>query len=265
MDSPWITNSSQPPLERGEVHLWRLPWGDAEEATAEDSAVAPWLELLSAEERAGLARLPRLADRRRRGVGRGFTREILAHYGGVPARALPLTTAANGAVALGGAGAGAGDDGAEALRFNLTYATGWIVLAVTRGGRIGVDCERCWPEDVEPLVRQNFSAAEIAAWESFPAHQRGRAFYDGWTRKEAYLKALGVGLGRSPASFTVSLNPEPPVEWLIDPFAVEPTARWRLWTEQVDPGHSLAVVVEGAGAAGLRRWHFVAQAVTARS
>jgi 4'-phosphopantetheinyl transferase len=108
-------------------------------------------------------------------------------------------------------------------------------------------------DDVGPLVRQFFSAGEIAAWQALPAEQRGRAFYDGWTRKEAYLKALGVGLGRSPQSFSVSLNVEPPVQWLHDPQTRDVRGGWWLGTGGLDAQHSLAVVVERVGPVAVRR------------
>ncbi len=248
MRSLWVTETAPPLLQRGEVHLWRLPWRAAAEVSVQ-AVGAPWLGWLSAEERGRLALLRHPADRRRRGAGRGLTRLLLSHYCRVEAALLPLITTASGAVELGGPAG----DGVEAVRFNLTYSAEWIVLAVTLGARVGVDIEHRVAEDVEPLVRQFFSAGEIAAWQALPAEQRGRGFYEGWTRKEAYLKALGVGLGRSPQSFSVSLNVEPPVVWLDDPQARDVRGGWWLGTGGVDARHSLAVVVEGMGPVAVRR------------
>lgn len=61
--------------------------------------------------------------------------------------------------------------------------------------------------DEAALVRRYFSAAEIAAYEALPPARRQQGFFNAWTRKEAYVKAVGRGLGLSLASFDVSLEP----------------------------------------------------------
>jgi phosphopantetheine--protein transferase-like protein len=79
-----------------------------------------------------------------------------------------------------------------------------------RGRAIGVDVElQREMRDEAALVRRYFSPAEIAAYEALPPLRRTEGFYNAWTRKEAYVKAVGRGLGLSLASFDVSLDSGP--------------------------------------------------------
>jgi 4'-phosphopantetheinyl transferase len=97
---------------------------------------------------------------------------------------------------------------ADGLHFNLSHTHGKSVLAFARGYAVGVDVERCVdPGDLDKLAETCFSARELAEYQSLSSDDRLRGFYNGWTRKEAYLKATGEGLQRPLASFSVSLTP----------------------------------------------------------
>src|SRR5262249_26367386 len=82
------------------------------------------------------------------------------------------------------------------LCFNLTHSQGLALLAVTRGREIGVDVERLreMERDGEPLAERFFSPREAAVLRSLPTRLRREAFFHCWTRKEAYIKAHGMGL-----------------------------------------------------------------------
>ena len=96
-----------------------------------------------------------------------------------------------------------------ALHFNLSHSAGLAAVAVTRAGPVGVDVERVRElDDMDSLVRRFFAPAERAALEACPPAHRARAFFTIWTRKEAYIKAVGTGLGLRLSSFAVSLTPD---------------------------------------------------------
>lgn len=112
---------------------------------------------------------------------------------------LEFTSGADGKPALAGAAASSG------LQFNLSHSGGLGLVGWSWGRDIGVDVE-VWRSlrDEAALVRRYFSHNEVAAWEALPAAARHEAFYNLWTRKEAYVKALGRGLGLALDSFDVS-------------------------------------------------------------
>ena len=85
---------------------------------------------------------------------------------------------------------------------------GLFLIATAAGCEVGIDIERHRPiEDLEALVHTIASHAEQAAWEALATVSRQQAFYRLWTRKEAYLKAIGLGLFRNLQAVTVPVTP----------------------------------------------------------
>jgi 4'-phosphopantetheinyl transferase len=95
-----------------------------------------------------------------------------------------------------------------AASFNLSHSGEWAVIAVAHGADIGVDVEvpRSM-DDLDELAQQHFGAAELRElYRTSDPGDRLAAFFRGWTRKEACLKAIGSGLTIQPASFHVGLG-----------------------------------------------------------
>ncbi len=120
------------------------------------------------------------------------------------------------------------------------------LIAIGRGGELGVDLElhRALP-DFQDLARTFFSPVEFSALAEIPAASQVPAFFDCWTRKEAFVKALGLGLSFPLNRFTVSLGPDQPASLLVEgnPSAV---ARWRMQSLDVGPNYSATLVHEEA-------------------
>jgi 4'-phosphopantetheinyl transferase len=133
------------------------------------------------------------------------------------------------------------------LAFNLSHSGSWALLGWSWQGDIGVDIELWRPlSDEAALVRRFFSVAENAAYETLPADQRRRGFFDCWARKEAYIKAVGRGLGLPLDSFDVSFADGGPAR-LLRPAADHDARTWSIAAVEVGPGASAAVVLEGDG------------------
>jgi 4'-phosphopantetheinyl transferase len=130
------------------------------------------------------------------------------------------------------------------------------LIAVARDREVGVDVEEVCLEDVEPIVRTVFSPVERAALARLSGPARLEAFYRGWTRKEAFVKALGVGLHADLTAFDVSVDAAQPRLLAMRP----PLPRDRHWTLAditLDAQHRAAMAVEGTAAAKCRLldWH----------
>lgn len=131
------------------------------------------------------------------------------------------------------------------LEFNLSHSGSFALVAVTQSRIIGVDVERM-REGISSLViaRQYFSPAEVAEFDAVPVEQRETAFFTCWTRKEAFIKAKGLGLSLPLDSFDVSLTPnEPAILRAVRPYPQE-AARWKLHSLDVAPRYAGAVAVE---------------------
>jgi 4'-phosphopantetheinyl transferase len=127
------------------------------------------------------------------------------------------------------------------------------MLAVSRGRELGIDIEQEQPIDEMELAVQCFSLRERDELKSFRKDERLKAFYRGWTRKESFVKANGLGLSFSLQGFDVSLS-DAPGNLLLnsekDPALCE---RWTTQYLSAPPGFCAAVTVERTG------WRIVQQ------
>jgi 4'-phosphopantetheinyl transferase len=189
------------------------------------SVLAPLHGHLSADERERAGRFVFARHRDRYVAGRAFLRLLLSQRLGEEPGELRFRYGPSGKPGLAQAH---GD-----LEFNLAHAEAVVVCALApRCGGIGVDVERVWPlSDVEAVARAAFSPREVARLQSLPEPTRLRGFYEAWTRKEAFLKALGCGLARPLDSFDVPAEAE----------------RFSLHGFEPDPDHVGAVAVAGHG------------------
>lgn len=125
-------------------------------------------------------------DRERFIAAHAALRQVLSAQTGIPAAQLDFVTGEFGKPALA---APAG------LHFNLSHSQGQALIAVSREAEVGVDIELARPmPDAEALAATCFTPDEILALKALPTARRDRDFLIGWTRKEACLKALGLGL-----------------------------------------------------------------------
>jgi 4'-phosphopantetheinyl transferase len=208
-----------------EVHLWifRLDPGPTDG------------ELLAPCERARAERFHFQRDRDRFIAGRGRLRRILGAYLQQSPNLLQFCYGASGKPAVAGP-----------LSFNLSHSGEFAALAVARFG-LGVDIECVRPIE-EAVAERFFAADEVARLRRLPETQQTEAFFACWTRKEAYVKALGDGLSLPLDCFSVSLEPQESARLLRagnDP--AEPS-RWQFHHFVPAPGFV------GAIAARRRSW-----------
>jgi 4'-phosphopantetheinyl transferase len=215
------------------VHVWRA-WLAADGPRREALA-----SHLCAAERERAARFRFERDAARYAVARGTLRELLARYTGEAPAQIALAETDHGRPYLAGARA-PGD-----LDFNLTHSQDLALFAFCRGARIGVDLEKVQPlEDMDDLVGVHFSARERETYRSLAPRDRERAFFDCWTRKEAFVKAIGEGLSHPLDAFDVSFRPDEPPRLLRLASAPRDLERWSLHALRPADGYAAAVAVE---------------------
>ncbi len=154
--------------------------------------------VLSADELERAERLRGGILRRRWIASHIALRRALAAELNVPAQSLGFTTDAAGKPHLAGAHAGA-------LEFSLSHSAALAVIAVSRTVPVGADVELIESiTDSNAVARRHFSHDEWHALDRLAGDERVEAFYRIWTRKEAYIKATGSGLGHALDRFVVS-------------------------------------------------------------
>jgi 4'-phosphopantetheinyl transferase len=171
-------------LSTAAVHLWRF-W-----LNQPDPQVYACVQLLSPNERRRTASLYSVAQRKRFIIARGMLRTILGSYLNLEPTQLEFGVNPHGKPFL------SGHTTADlTLQFNLTHAHGLALCAVTATRRLGIDLEWVHNRPYIPTAIQTFfSTREANRIRLLPTNQRVKAFYQTWTRKEAYAKALGTGI-----------------------------------------------------------------------
>lgn len=221
-------------LAEGEVRVWLVDLG---RATATGEGLT---RVLSEDEWERAARFYFRRDAMRWVMGRAALRAIVGQCLGVAPRAVRFRYGRCGKPEL------APPFDRHSLCFNASHSAGLALFAVTGGRRIGVDIERLRPlPDLEAIAERMFSPQEQQALRRLPPAQRHEGFFNCWTRKEAYIKAIGEGLAYPLERFTVSLAPGAPPrleDVQDDPAEV---GRWTLGALEPEPGYAAAVAIEG--------------------
>lgn len=192
-----------------------------------------------AEEELGSAERFRFdKDRTRFIVARGWLRELLGSTLGVPPSTIKFQYGPCGKPALALSG------GTGRLEFNIAYSHGLAVVALCREVEVGVDVEAIRPvEDESGLVRTCFSPREQGEYWAVQPLERNLAFFNGWTRKEAFIKAIGKGLSQPLESFDISLAPGRRAELLRFGALEGAACGWSLSSFTPAPGYVAAVAL----------------------
>lgn len=224
----------------GEVHVWRIG------LECEGVGAAALEAALSADERAKAERFYFPGLKKRWTITRGALRYILAIYTRSDPRSLEFCVGSYGKPTLARR--------ACDVSFNLSHTNNIVLLAVTKSSRVGVDAEEvCSGIEVEEISRRFFSPEEADEILTLSPEARLLAFFATWTRKEAFVKALGRGLSVPLNSFRVTVRSDDPAQ-LISVDWNEPS-RWGL-LDLGNPKMAAALAVEGTIAPVVRHFKF---------
>ncbi len=225
----WTPGGPVSGLDGDEIGVWVVELDAGLESQAEIDGAEPGRELkvLDAEERARAARFVRARDRRRFARCRSALREILGGLVCEQPEALRFRAVARGKPELDFPNI----DGREPpVRFNVSHSSELAVIAVCRSRELGVDVEQVRAiGEAERIVESFFSANELAEFGRIGPEKKAMAFLRGWTRKEAILKGLGVGIagladrhetGFGTGEVTARFSPALP-NWRV--------GAWQLW------------------------------------
>lgn len=230
-------------LPPGEIHVWSVrldPPPDRVEALGRPLSDDEWA-------RANRFRFDK--HRRQYVVGRGALRTLLAAYLGTRPEQVTFKYGPRGKPFL-----------AEEtdLFFNLSNSDEMALIALVRGREVGADIEYLKPmPDCEQIAERFFSESERVVLRGIPAERKEEAFFNCWTRKEAYLKAVGEGLAAPLDSFDVTLAPGEPPRMLTLKGDAEAASRWFFEHLRPAPDYIGAITLEGEGEEwSVKTWSF---------
>jgi 4'-phosphopantetheinyl transferase len=241
----WLNAPERPLLSRGEAHVWRV------RLNLDGVVLRELSESLSLDEQMRAGKFYFQRDREHFVAARSVLRDILSRYTGLAPRLLRFSYDRYGKPRLN-----CESDGGL-LHFNVSHSKDLALYAVTAGIEVGVDLEYV-REDFDSLeiAERFFSPHEVATLRALPPSARASAFFDCWTRKEAYIKARGEGLSHPLHLFTVSLMPGQAAALLSTDGEPQEAACWSL--VELFPGidYRAALAMKGELTA-LRCWDWL--------
>ncbi len=228
---PRVRSITLPSEEDGDLRVWAVDLDLA------DDQVASLHDLLSSDERERASRFGFPHLRRRFTCCRGALRVLLGSILDVEPRRIQFEYGPHGKPALA--------SGDAATTFNVSHAGDRALIATALNRRVGIDIER-----IEPLIDQStlavavFTEAERCALDALRSEERLAGFYAGWTRKEAFVKALGLGLAQPLTGCEVTMAPAGPARLLRHEGDAAAPDRWTLQALEVGEGLAAALCYE---------------------
>jgi 4'-phosphopantetheinyl transferase len=226
--------ASSLPLRGDEVHLWRL------DLAAVASNENRWQSMLSDEEKQRASRFHFTVDRQRFVTSRAVLRMLLAAYLNIKPGDIGFSYSAKEKPLL------ASPYTATDVMFNISHSGEVALLAFTRRRRIGVDVEVIRANiEIDQIARRFFSVHEQEELAELKNDDRPLGFFRCWTRKEAYIKAVGDGLSLPLAQFDVTLGSTTKSALLATRPDPNEATRWLLKEINAGDGYAAALCVEG--------------------
>lgn len=190
----WKTLSTPPKLPEGCVHIWKF---NRDSQHHDREALH---DLLSSEERNKASKFRFEKDYLTYLVGRGCLRRLLGYYLDRSATSITFKYNEQSKPFI---------NSETDLQFNISHSGTMILMGFVKNYDIGVDIEyNKQPIEIPQIARSFFSLREAEELLSLPDNEQQSAFYNCWTRKEAFIKAKGGGLSIPLDQFEVSLLPD---------------------------------------------------------
>jgi 4'-phosphopantetheinyl transferase len=206
------TLSTERLLDTLSIQLWHC------NIAADDQGFQRCLLLLDAAEQAQALAIKNESRRHRYVIAQGHLRSLLSKTVKQPPEALRIAKTEHGKPYL--------VDFPE-VAFNLSHSADAMVIAIGQNCRLGIDMEICKSRTNFPaLVDKCFAEVEASWWHALPEIEKSLEFYRFWTRKEAFVKAIGRGI--SLGLNRCVINPENPETWLSVPENCGQASAWHV-------------------------------------
>ena len=242
MNGSWQTPPNDLGISPRHVDIWLTS------TELEEEQVRAYAKYLSQAELARAQKFRSKTGYREYIVTRGLLRQVLSETAGLDLAGVDFLYGEHGKPYLDVRVSG------KTVTFNVSHSHGLALVALTRGGRLGVDLEKIRPEvEWRELAGRYFSEVEHRVLERRPEGDGLKAFFACWTRKESFVKALGAGVSYGLKQFDVSVGPEEDYAALTIRSQDEDADGWLVKNLPVPDSHVAALAVDRP-ACSFRLW-----------
>jgi len=229
----WSESDGPTYFQENDVHVWRASLSCSPVELIEYEA------LLSQDELERARRFRFDVHRNRFVLRRGVLRLLLSRYLQIAATDIELEYMPHGKPVL------ARHHGST-LRFNMSHSRDVALFVLCDRREVGIDVEYIQLDFFDHAIPERFFApGEAAMLRARTLAQQPEAFFELWTRKEAYVKACGLGLSLALDSFEVPLCDGEPVRLLRPAPKAHAPGCWTMHALQPAPAYAAALVVQG--------------------
>ena len=227
----WLNAPDHLTLSEDEVHIWRAS------LDLDEYFQSSFLKVLSPDEKYRAQKFRFAKDNRNFIAARGILRSLLGKYLKISPAEISFQYSKFGKP-------GIADN--NSLQFNISHSQNIALFAFTKKFPVGVDVELVNHDiEVKDIATKFFSANEVSNLLALPEKQQALGFFNCWTRKEAFIKAVGEGLSFPLNQFEVSLEPDKPAKLLATHWDANAVSKWALYSMSPAPNFVGSVVIEG--------------------
>lgn len=228
----WLNPPDNLILGDDEAHVWRT------DLELNESLQNSFLKLLSPEEKERAQKFRFAHDRRNFIIARGILRSLISNYLQISPTAISFHYSKFGKPSIANH---------YSLQFNISHSQNVVLFAFTKKFIVGVDVECINPNiEIKDIARNFFSKNEIVNLLQLPEQEQALGFFNCWTRKEAFIKAVGEGLSFPLDKFEVSLEPNTPARLLATDWDPKAVAQWSMFSMSPAKDFVGSLVIEGA-------------------
>jgi 4'-phosphopantetheinyl transferase len=227
----WLNPPDNLILSDEEAHIWRA------DLKANECFQSSFLKLLSPDEKNRAQKFRFAKDNRNFIIARGILRSLIGKYLEINPAEISFQYSEFGKP-------GIADN--NTLQFNISHSQNMALFAFTTKFNVGVDVEFVNPDiEVKDIAAKFFSTNEIMNLLALPEKQQALGFFNCWTRKEAFIKAVGEGLSFPLDKFEVSLEPNKPAKLLATDWQPDAVSKWSIYS--MSPGENFvgSLAIEG--------------------
>jgi 4'-phosphopantetheinyl transferase len=226
----WAPFSEQPIILKNAIHIWKIQFSDF------SNQQEILRKALSTDEQKRATRFHFKIDKQRYLICKAFLKIILSRIMGIETAQVDFTFSEHGKPYL--------KDRSQ-IHFNISHSGDIGLIAITDVAPIGVDVEQHRDQmELKKIANRFFSKEEVAELMELPDESRLKGFFNCWSRKEAFIKAIGLGLAMPLEKFQVSLKPGEAAQLLSVNYKNEQASDWILKDLTIAHDYSAAYVVK---------------------